>query len=159
MPHMKKAEQGWVQEMLAEHEELRGTLASLRAFLEDPRPDPGERGFHHWATGMSEKLLGLHDALFRHFRNEEESGVFRDLEIRYPRASRRIAVFQEQHTTLLGALRRLMVEVVEYSAGIASDDPRLRKKVAEVLGQVESHEQRETELMQRMLYNDLGEGD
>ena len=38
-----------------------------------------------------------------------------------------------------------------------SDNPRLRRKLEDVLDRVDGHEQGETELMQRMLYNDIGE--
>jgi len=54
---------------------------------------------------------------------------------------------------------RLMGEVMEYAAGIASDNPRLRRQLEDVLNRVDAHERGETELMQRMLYNDIGEGD
>ena len=67
--------------------------------------------------------------------------------------------FQHQHECLLGDLRELMNEVMEYSAGIASDNPRLRRKLEDVIDRVDAHERGETELMQRMLYNDIGEGD
>jgi hypothetical protein len=159
MEHTKQEQEAWMETMLAEHEELRTTLTSVRTFLADPRPDPGQAGFHRWATTMSKQLVDLYDALFRHFRNEEESGVFKDLETRYPRASRRIAALQGEHAMLLGQLRNLMGEVMEYSAGIADDNPRLRGKLTDVLDLLSAHENGETELMQRMLYNDIGEGD
>ena len=145
--------------MLEEHAELRETLATTRNFLENPRPDLGETGFHRWATAMSKQLVELYDGLFRHFREEESCGVFEDLSRRYPRAAQRVAQFQGQHENLLGDLRELMNEVMEYAAGQAPDDPRLRRKFEEVLNRVEAHEHGETDLMQRMLYNDIGDGD
>ena len=159
MEQTKREQDKWMQQMLEEHDELRLTLARAREFLENPRPDPGETGFHRWATAMSKQLVDLYDGLFRHFRNEEEGGVFEDLQRRYPRSSSRIARFQGEHDTLLTSLRELMNEVMEYSAGIAPDDPRLRSRLSKVLVQLEAHENGETELMQRMLYNDIGGGD
>jgi hypothetical protein len=155
----KEEQATWVRHMLEEHEELRAILATTRDFLENPRPDPGETGFHRWATAMSKQLVELYDGLFRHFREEEQCGVFQDLARRYPRSSGRVERFQHQHECLLGDLRELMNEVMEYSAGIASDNPRLRRKLEDVIDRVDSHERGETELMQRMLYNDIGEGD
>lgn len=159
MTQTKQEQAAWVKQMLEEHAELRETLASTRTFLENPRPDPGETGFHRWATAMSKQLVELYDGLFRHFREEESCGVFEDLSRRYPRSTYRVTRFQKQHEGLLGDLRELMNEVMEYSAGQAPDDPRLRRKLADVLNRVEEHEQGETDLMQRMLYNDIGEGD
>lgn len=148
-----------VKQMLEEHGEMRTVLGTTRDFLLNPRPDPGETGFRRWATAMSKQLVELHDGLFRHFREEESCGVFQDLARRYPRSSDRVDRLQSQHECLLGDLRGLMSEVGEYSEGIASDDPRLRRKLEDVLNRVDTHERGETELMQRMLYNDIGEGD
>jgi len=159
MTQTKQEQATWVKQMLEEHAELRAILGTTREFLENPRPDPGESGFHRWATAMSKQLVELYDALFRHFREEECCGVFQDLIQRYPRATDRVTRFQKQHGSLLGDLRELMNEVMEYSAGHAPDDPRLRRKLENVLNRVEEHESGETDLMQRMLYNDLGEGD
>ena len=159
MAQTKQEQEAWVKHMLEEHAELRGILAATREFLENPRPDPGETGFHRWATAMSKQLVELYDGLFRHFREEENCGVFEDLARRYPRASARVERYQKQHECLLADLRELMTEVMEYSAGHAPDDPRLRRKLDDVLNRVEDHERGETDLMQRMLYNDIGEGD
>jgi hypothetical protein len=159
MMRTKKEQATWVKHMLDEHEELRATLNSTRVFLENPRPDPGETGFHRWATAMSKQLVELYDGLFRHFREEQECGVFEDLIERYPRAATRLERLQKQHDCLLADLRDIMNEVMEYSAGIAPDNPRLRRALESVLDRVEAHEQSETELMQRMFYNDIGEGD
>ena len=159
MAQTKQERAAWVKHMLEEHAELRETLAATRTFLENPRPDPGETGFHRWATAMSKQLVELYDGLFRHFREEESCGVFEDLARRYPRAAARVEQYQKEHEGLLADLRELMTEVMEYSAGHAPDDPRLRRKLDDVLNRVEDHERGETDLMQRMLYNDIGEGD
>ena len=87
MTQTRQEQKAWVKQMLEEHEELRATIGASRSFLENPRPDPGETGFHRWATAMSKQLVELYDGLFRHFREEEQCGVFQDLARRYPRSS------------------------------------------------------------------------
>lgn len=158
MNDISQEQQSWLKHMLEDHEELRSTVGSTRSFLENPRPDPGETGYRRWAAAMSQQLADLHDGLSRHFREEESEGIFHDLAQRYPRASDRVEKFQGQHERLLEDLRSIMGDVKEYSAGIASDDPRLRRRVADVLSQVDSHERGESELLQRMYYNDIGSG-
>lgn len=149
----------WVNQMLEEHDELRAMLGSARIFLENPRPDPGETGSRRWAKGMSEQLDRLHGGLSRHFHEEERDGEFMELARRYPRASDRVELFQSQHRSLIGDLEILLGEVRAYATGGSTDDPRLRRRLVDVLDRVDAHERGETELLQRMLYNDIGEGD
>jgi hypothetical protein len=155
----QQKQKAWVNQMLDEHHELRETLSEVRKFLVTPRPDPGTEGFHRWATAMSKQLIDLYDGLFRHFRSEEDCGVFTDLMRRYPRSSQRVESLRGEHADLLGDLRELMNEVMEYSAGIAIEEPTIRRKLENIMQRLEAHEGAETELMQRMLYNDLGGGD
>lgn len=155
----EQKQKAWVQQMLEEHRELRDTLSEAREFLDIPRPEPGTEGFHRWATAMSKQLIDLYDGLFRHFRSEEDCGVFTDLMRRYPRSSERVEGLRGEHTVLLEDLRELMKEVMKYSAGIAVEEPKIRRKLENIMKRLDAHESAETELMQRMLYNDLGGGD
>ncbi len=155
----EQKQKAWVNQMLDEHDELRETLSEVRDFLVAPRPDPGAEGFHRWATAMSKQLIDLYDGLFRHFRSEEDCGVFTDLMRRYPRSSQRVESLRAEHAVLLDDLRELMKEVMEYSAGIAVEEPQIRRKLENIMQRLDAHESAETELMQRMLYNDLGGGD
>ena len=159
MEHTDRERSAQASHLLDEHRKLRAVLGTTREFLENPRPDPGETGYRRWAAAMSKRLVDLSDGLGQHFREEESCGVFQDLARRYPRSSDRVEHLQDQHESLLGDLRELMSEVTEYSTGIASDDPRLRRKLVDVLNRVDAHEHGETELIQRMLYNDIGEGE
>ena len=149
----------WADDMMEEHRQLRSTLAAAREFLVRPRPEPGEEGFHRWATAMSQHLVELYDRMFRHFRDEEDSGMLDDLAHRFPRSATRVRRLQGEHAVLLGELRLLINDVMEYSAGIPPSDPRLRQKLEGVLDSIDAHEHAETELMQRMFYNDVGVGD
>jgi hypothetical protein len=155
----EQKQKAWVNQMLEEHHELRETLGEVRNFLGTPRPDPGTDGFHRWATAMSKQLIDLYDGLFRHFRSEEDCGVFTDLMRRYPRSSQRVENLRAEHAVLLEDLRELMTQVMEYSAGIAREKPQIRRKLEGIMQRLDAHEGAETELMQRMLYNDLGGGD
>lgn len=149
----------WVEQMLAEHAKLRSTLDEVRGFLAEPRPEPSTKGSHTWATEMSQHLVKLHDQLYRHFRAEEQEGMMRDLATRYPRAWRRVEVMLGEHAVILSEMRQLMSSAMEYGEGIRPENARLRKRLTSVLERLSAHEEGETELMQRMLYNDIGVGD
>jgi regulator of replication initiation timing len=149
----------WVEQMLAEHAKLRATLDDVRSFLDEPRPEPGSKGSHTWATTMSQHLVKLHDQLYRHFRAEEQEGMMRDLATRFPRAWRRVEMMLGEHAVILSEMRQLMSSAMEYGEGIRPEDTRLRRRLTSVLDRLDTHESGETELMQRMLYNDIGTGD
>ncbi len=52
-----------------------------------------------------------------------------------------------------------MTAGLNYSAGEAPENPRLRKALSELLDRLAKHEQDETELMTSVEYDDLGTGD
>ena len=145
-----------LKEALDEHQELRGIVAALEMFLELPRPEIGQKGYHTWASDLSGRLMGLHDKLFRHFRSEEEGGLLEELSSMNPRASGRIDALEGQHGEILEGIRTVMSASMRYSEGKEPADPRLRLRVKKVLELASEHERVETELIQELLYSDLG---
>lgn len=146
-----------LESALREHRELRGIVEDLRLFLGRERPAIGEKGYHTWAADLSARLVHLHDKLFRHFRDEEQSGMLQDLGRLHPRATSQIGTLEAQHGEILGLLRETMTDTLSYSEGRSPADSRLRQRVNELLGKADEHEKAETELLQELLYSDLGE--
>lgn len=147
------------EQVLAEHEELRTWLVQLRDFLNESRPAIRTPGYHTWAADLSRKLADLHDKVFRHFRTEEREGLLTELAIRFPNQSRKIDRLQNEHAEILSGIRELMSSTLSYSEGSEPDDPRLRRRLGDVLDQLANHERAETELMTQVEYLDLGTGD
>lgn len=146
-----------LKEALEEHQELRASVADLEDFLEKPRPRIGQKGYHSWASNLSTRLVGLHDMLFRHFRSEEEGGLMEELSAMHPRAAAKIESLEGEHGQILEGIRDVMSACLRYSEGKEPADPRLRMRVKKVLEQTAEHERVETELIQELLYSDLGE--
>jgi len=146
------------EQILEDHEALRSMIADLRAFLEDKRPEIGQRGFHTWAADLSHRLVSLHDKIFRHFRAEDQEGLMDDLAMRHPSAAARIENLNKEHDDILLNLRNLMSATLRYSEGKSPRDPRLRKRMLSLLDQLNEHERTETDLILNVEYNDLGEG-
>ena len=144
---------------LREHQELREMLGDLRAFTRTPRPDVGAKGSHSWAANLSSRLVVLHDRLFRHFREEEKNGAFDEILRQYPRASRQIRKLSKEHGTIIGSLRELTTDAMLYSEGKEPEDPKLRIRLLALLNELDRHERIETDLIQRLVYQDLGAGD
>jgi hypothetical protein len=142
--------------VLEDHRLLRQMLDDFEAFLARPRPPIGEKGYHTWGSELAQRLVTLHDRLFRHFRREEEGGLFEELRMQHPRATPRLDRCLGEHPTILRSLRELMDEALGYSQGDEPVDPRLRRRVGAVLRQLERHEEYETDLFQRLSMRDLG---
>jgi hypothetical protein len=149
----------WAAQVLEEHEHLRELIADLKTFLEAPRPEVGVKGAHTWSSELSQRLVTLHDELFRHFRFEEEGGMVEELSVAHPRFADRIDEVVSEHPQMLKAVRNIMVDALSYSEGEKPEDPQLRRRVLAVLDQLSEHERKETDLIQRAEYRDTGAAD
>ena len=149
----------WAAQVLEEHEHLRELIADLKTFLEAPRPKIGEKGSHTWSSELSQRLVTLHDELFRHFRFEDEGGMVEELTVAHPRFADRINEVVAEHPQMLKAVRSIMVDALSYSEGEKPEDPKLRRRVLAVLDQLAEHERKETDLIQRAEYRDTGAAD
>lgn len=148
-----------IDQMLEEHEELRARIEEIRIFLKDPRPRPGDPGAQTWCASLAQLLVDLHDRLFRHFRTEEQDDGFAALAQRRTWAFSRLQDLIDEHTELLGELKGVIETTVGYSTATDAEDRRIRRRMIAMLEKLESHEQRETDLLQRLYYDDLGIGD
>lgn len=156
---MSKTDVVSFEQIMAEHEELRAWLARLREFLAGPRPEIRTPGYHTWAATLSRMLADLHDRVFRHFRTEEREGFLTELAVRFPSQSSSIDALRNEHAEILSGIRELMMSTLSYSEGREPDDPRLRRRLGEILDRLASHERAETDLMTGVEYQDLGTGD
>ncbi len=149
----------WVEGVFEQHKQLTAVVEGLGNFLVDPRPEAGEVGSHTWAAELSRRLLSLHDQLFRHFRYEEQEDVLEELCASHPEA---VAKFQKvlgEHEAMLRDLRRAISDVLAYSEGRRPEDPRLRRRISDLLEAFQHHEEEENHLFQRLVYRDLGTAD
>lgn len=137
------------ERILDEHRELLELVHELQNYLEEPRPRPGSRSAMTWATGLSEKLLRLHDQLVAHFREEEDSGALEELRRRHPQAVDDIALLQTEHEDVLQELRSNLETCMIYAQGKPVENPHLRRRVLDVLHKLRSHERRESDLIAR----------
>jgi len=145
-----------IDTIIGEHKELRNLIASLRTFLEASRPEIGMPGAHTWATEFAERLVKLHDKIFRHFRNEERCGVLEEIERANPAAAAALDGLARDHDRMLADLRALLGAAMVYSEAKPLEDVRLRRWALSILTHLEEHEHEETDLMQETFCRDLG---
>ncbi len=149
----------WVESVLEQHRHLRAVVGGLEEFLDEPRPDTGVRGSHTWAVALSQRLLSLHDEFFRHFRFEEERDVIEDIMVNHPEAAGKLKEVLDEHPEMLGELRRIVSDVLSYSEGVNPEDPKIRRRISELLAVFHRHEEEENHLFQRIEYRDLAAAD
>ena len=156
---IETATQSWVQSVLEQHRHLQGVVRDLEEFLNAPRPDTGEKGSHTWAVALSQRLLSMHDELFRHFRFEEEAGVLEEIFENHPEAANRLTEILEEHPEMLSGLRRIVSDVLSYSEGVSPENPQIRLRISNLIEVFHHHEQEENHLFQRIEYRDVGAAD
>ncbi len=148
-----------VEDLLKQQRAVEGVIEDLRTFLDQPRPRAGARGSHGWATKMAGKLMNLHDRLVRHFRAEEISDTLRELSIKRPHVLRAFESLRHDHDRILADFRSILGAVMIYSEGKNPENPHLRRWTISALERLAQHEHDETELFQRVLYQETGSGD
>jgi signal transduction histidine kinase len=147
-----------IDTIISEHRELRNMIAALRTFLEAARPEIGAPGAHTWATDFAERLVKLHDKIFRHFRHEESCGVLEEIERANPAAAAALESLRRDHDRMLADLRALLGAAMVYGEAKPLEDVRLRRWALSILSHLEEHEHEETDLIQETFCRDLGFG-
>ena len=149
----------WIEQILEEHRQLESSIVSLRRFLERPRPEIGEEGWRSWSGRLGRDLVDLHHLLMRHFRYEEDGGMMSDLSERHPRADRWVEELVGEHGELLEDVRAVTETVLCYGEGQETENPAIRRRLNLIFDRLHRHDQSETELIQRLEYEELGAGD
>ena len=158
MPEETTAHQ-WMQQILEEHRQLEASIAAMQKFLEQPRPDIGDAAARDWSAQLSKDLVELHHLLVRHFRFEEDGGMMTDLAERHPRADQWVEDLVDEHRELLHDVRSITEAVMFYEEGRQPENPAIRRRLNELFDKLHKHDQEETELIQRLEYEELGSGD
>lgn len=146
------------KEIAAQHGELQAQIRDLRLYLEKERPEPSDEEAHRWATDLTGRLLGFQNILFQHFRTEELSGIMEDVSKRFPHAQPAINTIMAEHTRILQELNAILGATMVYAQGQVPDQPNLRRWTHSLLERLSHHEAEETELFQRLIYEELGRG-
>jgi hypothetical protein len=145
-----------MQQVLEEHRQLEASITAMRAFLEQPRPEIGEQDARDWSARLSRDLVELHHLLVRHFRYEEDGGMMTDLSEKHPRADRWVDDLVDEHRELLHEIRSITEAVMFYEEGRQPENPAIRRRLNELFDRLHKHDQTETELIQRLEYEELG---
>lgn len=147
------------KEIAAQHGALKVQIRELRTYLEKDRPAVQASSAHTWAIDLTGRLVEFQNSLFQHFRGEERSGVMDEIGQRFPRALPAINTLRTEHGRILQDLNSILSAAMTYSQGETPENPHLRRWTSSLLERLSNHENEETELMQSLIYQDLGQGD
>jgi hypothetical protein len=147
------------KEIAARHGELKVQIRELNTYLEYPRPDVEDTSAHTWATDLTGRLVEFQNSLFHHFRGEERSGLMEEMIQRFPQALPAITTLRTEHGRILQDLNSILSAAMTYSQGQMPENPHIRRWTSSLLDRLSHHENEETELMQGLIYQDLGQGD
>jgi len=147
------------KDIASQHGQLKLQIRTLRSFLEKDRPEVEANCARNWAIDLTGHLIEFQNTLFSHFRSEEGSGIMEEVAQRFPRAVPTINTLRTEHGRILQDLNSILSAAMTYSQGELPENPHIRRWTNALLERLSHHEGEETDLMQRLIYEDLGQGD
>jgi len=156
MTEKSKSRLGRIEE---EHDRLRDKIALVRSVLLKTGPSGDKTENADWASELAEVLTSFHDEIFRHFRDEEQSGFLAEMERVFPQAKHRVDGLRHEHDRILAEIRDVLAATIVYAAGRTPEHPAIRRWTLSILDRITKHEHDEGELLQKLLYTDLGQAD
>ena len=136
-----------------EHAGIRNAVRDIRAEIERLPGDPGRAAK---LCGML-RMFGHH--LARHFELEEQGGLLGDSSGLDPGTHRVIEGLLAQHRALERQLVALIDDAERAEVGGASLSDAFVRKLRDFLARLYLHEQTENDLVQKLVFRDLGGGD
>jgi hypothetical protein len=136
--------------LLAAHRELRAELSGLSREVASLPP----RDWGGWCDAVRLRLQRLRACLRSHFEQEEAEGLFESLEVQAPQHAAACERLRRQHQSLLVRLDSLAME-----AALRTEPPLWNGALRELLADVALHEERENELLLRVLDQQRGAPD
>lgn len=108
---------------------------------------------------LKAKMSSLHDLVAINFNHEESIGKLRDIVEDFPRLSKSIDRFNQEHGELLGEISKLREDAAELSSLASSRVQALREEFDTFRVRLESHENREFEAIQEAYTTDVSHAD
>ena len=147
-----------VERVVQEHRELRRMIRELQRFLDQPQPDINDEESHIWAGDLAERLVKLHRKLFPHFREEDRTGALEELAERFPWVAKTAQDLQDEHDQLLGEVRAIVAATMISAEDKVPAERDLHGRTLRLLDRLTHHEEAETDLIQKVHYEDMGGG-
>lgn len=139
-----------------EHAILRNAIEDIRGELSRLKT---EKGPAHTSGKLSGMLQMFEHHLRRHFELEEEGGFLVEHAELNPGINRRIRQLRAEHAALASRVASLRRSIDRTDAGAACLPDAFVESLGSFLAELWVHEQAENELLQELVYRDVGAGD
>ena len=143
------------EQLQQEHHMIGAAAKELKDLVERPVSPHEEQS--NWLNSVRDSLLSLSSHLKTHFAFEEFGGFMEEVVGTSPNASPQVERLKQDHQTILVESERLCRAARRRSS--SSEISQLRKQILHLLELLNRHEHTETELVQRVLMDDLGKRD
>lgn len=141
-------------EILNAHEGVRGQLAKLEQYLQQPIALDGQL-----IINLSEMLHKLVETLRSHFDQEESAGMHVELRVRFPRLASRFERVMSEHPRILNTLEDLLGDLRVEETVDSQKLRSVRERVQQAVEMLHEHERAETTIIMDAYWEDLGDGD
>jgi len=136
---------------ILDHGKLVGMLQELESWLEIP-PDH----FGAWTETLSGRLTDVVIALRSHFKREEDSPLFREVPINFPRFSGTIDRLMSEHGQFLNDLDEIIDSLESLRQPRQAHIWEMACKTKLVVASLRRHESEENEVLQKAYWEDVG---
>ena len=149
------------QELYDSMERIRRQLSVERGPVDEEQSSPDCQQLAPDCRKLAEQLANLRDQLALHFALEEAYGYFEDPVFVAPRLSNLAGSLRKDHKRLYLQINRLVdqVEQLVFLGRMLAAWPRIRDRFEQFHEQLQTHEDRENELILEAYDDDLGVGD
>ena len=129
--------------ILEEHGKLRSELAELDRFLATAE---GAADRKRWSEELADRMRRLRSLLEHHFANEEDLGLFDDIELRWPNAAAQCRQLLGEHGQALHDVDEIVAATRRTAAG-GEPLSEIAGKTRTLMTLLEEHEERENDLL------------
>ena len=143
------------EQLQQEHQMIGAAAKELQDLVRRPLSPHEERS--DWLNSVRDSLFSLGSHLKTHFAFEEFGGFMEEVVGASPNASPQVERLKQDHQTILAESERLCR--MARGGSPSSETSQVRKKILHLLELLNRHEHAETELVQRVLMDDLGTTD
>ncbi|RLB47521.1 MAG: hypothetical protein DRJ42_25235 [Deltaproteobacteria bacterium] len=137
------------EEILEDHRHVRASLEDLEKHIGQETADEGP-----WRDHLKGLLSDFEERLKKHFKFEEEGGLFEQLKEEAPRLANRVDKIFADHPAILAQLQKLSGGLSTGPSGMSMSV--LIEETSKLITHVREHEAEENDIMMGALWDDVG---
>jgi len=139
------------EEAFEEHKQISHMMLDLEEWLDRQPPERADS----WARDLEERLQPLLDVLGPHFAEEEESTLYREVPVEFPRFDKPLRRLFEEHQKILDDIGEILSCARSLSGPAKDEICKLSLRTQMMITTMKRHESEENEILQQAYWDDL----